>query len=69
MAATAIRRTMIAAAPFLPRLDNIATRRIPHVRECLSLWKVDYQACGSPQCGQRTEAVTTAWKADPQRQT
>jgi hypothetical protein len=27
-----------------------------------------YQACGSPQWGQRTEAVTTAWKAEPQRQ-
>jgi hypothetical protein len=28
-----------------------------------------YQACDSPQCGQRTEAETTAWKAEPQRQT
>jgi hypothetical protein len=28
-----------------------------------------YQAWGSPQCGQRTDAVTGAWKADPQRHT
>jgi hypothetical protein len=29
---------------------------------------IGYQAWASPQCGQETEAVTGAEKADPQRQ-
>jgi hypothetical protein len=42
---------------------------VEHTNDERSRLLLCYQACGSPQCGQVTEAVTTAWNAEPQRHT
>jgi hypothetical protein len=54
------------AAAFFPRLASMRAEYSSDERSRLSLR--GYQACMSPQWGQLTEAVTTAWKAEPQRQ-